>query len=170
MPRAKKAPQTFRKDPPKKGPVNAGSPHFDLIHKDPRKKYVWASKTSEEVGVDYYRDVLGYEPVQFSLKGARPRICKKISEGEFIESRGLVLMAVDRDRALEVEENGVDGNSGQAMADIMERRMRNAPESLAQISRNIAFRSRQGSEYFTLQAERGSVALPDNTADDSGDA
>lgn len=161
MPRAKKAPQTFRKDP-KKGPVNAGSPHFELIHSDPKKKYTWVSKTSEEVGVDYYRDVLGYEPVQFSLKGARPRICKKLNEGDYIESRGLVLMAVDRARALEIDELGIDGNSGQQMADQVEKRMRNSAKSIAEISRNIAFRSREGAQYFQLEAERGTVAVADN--------
>jgi hypothetical protein len=164
MPAAKKSPVAVRKDPKSK-PVNSGSPYFDLVNQDPEKKYVWVYKAAAEMGVDYYRDAMGYEPVQFVKGGVKPRVGKILEPGQYIEAMGHILMFISHERAVEIEENGVDGQGGQAHADLVEQKMRNSKKSIAELSRNIAFRSAQGGEYFDLQAERGSIAMADTGAD-----
>ncbi len=160
MPAAKK----IRKDPTLK-PINSGSPYFDLVNQDPTKKYTWVYKAAPEMGVDYYRDAMGYEPVQFVKGGVKPRVGKLLEHGQYIEAMGHILMCCSQERATEIQENGIDGQSGQVYADQVERKMRNSDKSIAELSKNVAFRSAQGSEYFSMEAEKGSIAMPDTGAD-----
>ncbi len=164
MPAAKKKP-SVRKDPVLK-PVNSGSPYFDLVHEDPSKKYVWVFKAAPEMGVDYYRDAMGYEPVLFVPGGVKPRVGRVLEQGQLIEAMGHILMFCSKERAQEIEENGVDGNSGQNYADQIEKKMRNSQKGIAELTRNVAMRSTQGGEYFALEAERGSIAMADTSGDD----
>ena len=161
---AAKKTASVRKDPKLK-PVNSGSPYFDLVNEDPSKKYTWVYKAAAEMGVDYYRDAMGYEPVQFTAGGVKPRVGKALEHGQLIEAMGHVLMFCSKERAQEIEETGVDGQGGQQYADLIERKMRNSQKGIADLSRNISFRSQQGGEYFSLEAERGSIAMADTGAD-----
>ena len=161
---AAKKTASVRKDPKPK-PVNSGSPYFDLVNEDPSVKYTWVYKAAPEMGVDYYRDAMGYEPVQFTPGGVKPRVGKILEQGQYIESMGHILMFCSKERAKEIEETGVDGQSGQQYADLIERKMRNSQKGIADLSRNISFRSAQGGEYFSLEAERGSIAMADTGAD-----
>ena len=161
---AAKKTASVRKDPKQK-PVNSGSPYFDLVNEDPSVKYTWVYKAAPEMGVDYYRDAMGYEPVQFTPGGVKPRVGKILEQGQYIEAMGHILMFCSKERAKEIEETGVDGQSGQQYADLIERKMRNSQKGIADLSRNISFRSAQGGEYFSLEAERGSIAMADTGAD-----
>lgn len=161
---AAKKTASVRKDPKPK-PVNSGSPYFDLVNEDPSVKYTWVYKAAPEMGVDYYRDAMGYEPVQFTPGGVKPRVGKILEQGQYIEAMGHILMFCSKERAKEIEETGVDGQSGQQYADLIERKMRNSQKGIADLSRNISFRSAQGGEYFSLEAERGSIAMADTGAD-----
>lgn len=161
---AAKKTASVRKDPKPK-PVNSGSPYFDLVNEDPSVKYTWVYKAAPEMGVDYYRDAMGYEPVQFTPGGVKPRVGKILEPGQYIEAMGHILMFCSKERAQEIEETGVDGQSGQQYADLIERKMRNSQKGIADLSRNISFRSAQGGEYFSLEAERGSIAMADTGAD-----
>lgn len=161
---AAKKTASVRKDPKPK-PVNSGSPYFDLVNEDPSVKYTWVYKSAPEMGVDYYRDAMGYEPVQFTPGGVKPRVGKILEPGQYIEAMGHILMFCSKERAQEIEETGVDGQSGQQYADLIERKMRNSQKGIADLSRNISFRSAQGGEYFSLEAERGSIAMADTGAD-----
>lgn len=164
MPAAKKK-TSVRKDPKLK-PVNSGSPYFDLVNEDPSLKYTWVYKAAAEMGVDYYRDAMGYEPVQYVEGGVKARVGRVLQHGEYIEAMGHILMSCSKERALEIQENGVDGNSGQNYADAIEKKMRNSQKGIAELTRNISMRSKEGGEYFALEAERGSIAMADTSGDD----
>ncbi len=154
---AAKKTATVRKDP-KPQPVNSGTPYFQLLNEDPDKAYKWVYKGAREMGVDYYQDYLGYEPVQFVEGGVRAKVGSKKKNGDFIESMGHLLMWCSKERAKEIEEHGADGQSGQAWADEVEAKMFNSKKAIADLSRKIAFRSAQGDEYFALESEKNSMA------------
>lgn len=164
MPAAKKKP-TVRKDPQLK-PINSGSPYFDLVNEDPSKKYTWVYKAAAEMGVDYYRDAMGYEPVQYVPGGVKPRVGRLLEAGQYIEAMGHILMWCSQERALEIQEHGVDGQSGQTYADQVEKKMRNSQKGIAELTRSIAMRSSRGDEYFALEAERGSIQMADTSGED----
>lgn len=148
---------SVRKDPTPR-PINGASTYFALVNPSPDKEYRWIYKAAAEMGVDYY-EAIGYVPVQYTEGGVRARVGKALKPGAFIESRGHLLMEIEKDRAQEIYENGEDGDSGQAAADIIEKKMFNSKKAIAELTQRIAMRSGEGNEYFSLEAERGSVAL-----------
>jgi len=153
MPAAKK----IRKDPVTR-PINAGSPYFELTSPQPDRKYVWVYKAAPEHGVEYY-EAIGYTPVQYRRGGVKARVGKMLKPGNFVESRGHILMECTAERAEEIYQFGEDGNSGQAAADVIERKMYNSKKAIAELSARVPMRSSHGSDYFSLEAEKGSVAL-----------
>jgi hypothetical protein len=148
---------TVRKDPPAK-PLNSGTPYFQLINEEPDREYKWVYKGAREMGVDYYQDYLGYEPVQYMTGGVRAKVGSPKKNGDFIESMGHLLMSCSKERAKEIEEHGADGQSGQIWADELERKMFNSKKAHAELARRVAFRSGDGTEYFSLESEKGSIA------------
>ncbi len=161
MPAAKK--KTLRNDPAPR-PVNSGSPYCELVNTQADRRYVWVYKAAPEMGVDYYESI-GYEPVQYTPGGVKTRVGKPLKSGDYIESRGHVLMQTTAERAKEIYETGEDGNSGQQGADVIERRMFQTKKAIAEISRRVAMRSQEGNPYFSLEAEQGSVAVAPNGDD-----
>ena len=149
-----------RKDPSPR-PVNAGSPYFELTNPEPERRYVWVSKSAEEHGISYYEG-MGYEPVQYRLNGVKGRLMKALKPGDVIESRGMVLMQTTVERAQEIYEHGDDGQSGQAGADDVERRMFQTRKAVAELQRRAEQRSREGNRYFSFEAEAGSIAAIPN--------
>lgn len=148
---------TVRKDPAPV-PLNSGTPYFQLINEDPEKAYKWVYKGAREMGVDYYQDYLGYEPVLYQDGGVRAKVGSKKKAGEYVESMGHLLMWCSKERAKEIEERGADGSSGQVWADELERKMFNSKKAHAELARRVAFRSGDGTEYFSLESEKGSIA------------
>jgi len=148
---------TARKDPQPR-PVNSVTPHFDLINQNPECEYKWVYKAAPEMGVDYYRDVLGYLPVQYTKDGVRPLVMRAdMQDGEYITSQGHLLMFCPKEEARRIEEEGIGGGGGQKEADRIERRIFNSPKSIADLNKRIALRSEEGADYFELQAEKGSA-------------
>ncbi len=159
----KKTSNTVRKDPSPR-PISSGSPYFELTNPDPERRYVWVYKAATEHGVDYYEGI-GYEPVQYRAGGVKPRIGKAKENGAIIESRGHILMQTTADRAKEIYEFGDDGRSGQAAADEIERRMFQTKKAVAELARRAEMRSREGNQYFSFEAEAGSIAAIPNGDD-----
>lgn len=155
MPAAKKT-NTVRKDPAPR-PINAGSPYFELTNREPGRHYVWVYKAAAEHGVDYYEG-MGYEPVQYTEGGVKGRIGKALKPGAYIESRGHLLMQTTAERAQEIYEVGDDGASGQRGADAIEARMFQTKKAIAELSKRVQLRSSQGGQYFSFEAENGSIA------------
>jgi hypothetical protein len=161
MPAAKKT--STRKDPSPR-PINAGSPYFELTNPEPERRYVWVYKAAQEHGVDYYEG-LGYEVVQYREGGVKNRLGKALKPGAYVESRGHVLMQTTAERAKEIYEFGDDGQSGQAGADAIERRMFQTKKAIADLARRAELRSREGNQYFSFEAEAGSIAAIPNGDD-----
>jgi len=154
---------SVRKDPTPR-PINSGSPYFELTNPDPDRRYVWVYKGAQEMGVDYYEG-LGYEPVQYVAGGVKSRVGKTFKSGDYVESRGHVLMQTTKARAQEIFEVGEDGASGQQAADVIERRMFQTKKAIADLSRRVAMRSQEGGQYFSFEAEPGSIAVVPNGDD-----
>jgi hypothetical protein len=148
---------TVRKDP-KPLPVNTGTPYFQLINENPNHSYKWVYKGAREMGVDYYRDYLGYEPVQYVEGGVRALVGSQKKNGDYIESMGHLLMCCSKEREREIAERGADGQSGQLWADEQERKMHNSKKAIAELSKRVAMRSADGTEYFEFESEKNSVA------------
>ena len=155
---------SVRKDPAPR-PINSGSPYFELSNADPERRYVWVFKAAAEMGVDYYEG-LGYEPVQYTPGGVKSRVGKALKPGDYVESRGHVLMQTTKERAQEIYEFGEDGVSGQRAADEIERRMFQTKKAIAELARRTQMRSQEtGGQYFSFEAEQGSVAVVPNGDD-----
>lgn len=137
--------------------MSAGSPYFTLENASPDRKYVWVYKAAPEFGPDYYEG-LGYTPVQYQTGGVKCRVGKALKHGEYIESRGHILMECTQERATEIFEEGEDGISGQKGADVIEARMFQTKKAIAELSRRVQMRSQQGGQYFSFEAEAGSIA------------
>ncbi len=152
-----------RKDPSPR-PINSGSPYFELTNPDPERRYVWVYKAAEEHGVEYYEGI-GYEQVQYREGGVKSRIGKTLKVGQVVESRGHVLMQTTVERAKEIYEFGDDGQSGQNAADRIEKRMFQTKKAIADLSRRIELRSKEGGQYFSFEAENGSIAVIPNGDD-----
>lgn len=105
-----------RQDPQSR-PTHGWSPAFhQLKGRDPRLKYVWVSKASEDLGPDYYES-LGYQVIRYEEKGGIVLGSLSRRPGEPITFRGNVLMGVDLERAAEIDQYGPDGGSGQEYCD-----------------------------------------------------
>ncbi len=152
-----------RKDPSPR-PINSGSPYFELTNPDPEARYVWVYKAAEEHGVEYYEGI-GYEPVLYREGGVKGRLGKALKPGQMIESRGHILMQTTAERAKEIYEFGDDGQSGQNAADLIEKRMFQTKKAIADLSRRIELRSKEGGQYFSFEAEQGSCAVIPNGDD-----
>ncbi len=163
MPAAKKT-ASVRKDPQVR-PMSAGSPYFSLENQAPDRKYVWVYKGAADFGVDYYEGI-GYTPVQYTPGGVKGRLGKALKPGEYVESRGHLLMECTLERANELFEHGEDGASGQKGADLIEARMFQTKKAIAELSRRQQMRSQNGGQYFSFEAEAGSVAVIPTGEDD----
>jgi hypothetical protein len=94
-----------------------------LQNKDPDVKYVLASLENPTSGVRYYEDI-GYEVilheeggVQFGAGANRPRY------GEPMEMFGCVLMGIHKDDWDDIQEHGIDGQSGYQLHKELEERI-----------------------------------------------
>ncbi len=152
-----------RKDPAPR-PINSGSPYFELTNPDPERRYVWVYKAAEEHGVEYYEGI-GYEPVLYREGCVKARVGKSLKVGQQVESRGHILMQTTAERAKEIFEYGDDGQSGQRAADEIERRMFQTKKAIADLSRRVELRSKEGGQYFSFEAEAGSIAAIPNGDD-----
>ena len=160
MPAAKKKSQS-RIDPAPR-PVDGALPYFNVVQKDPDREYVWVYKAAQDFGVDHYHGI-GYRIERYSDTGPRPAMVQidletglpKTESGSVIESRGNVLMSIDKARFQDIYQNGVDGMSGQKAADRQQKRMLDPANMVKDSFRGINPSAR---EDVGLQFDKGSLA------------
>lgn len=118
----KKPVAPVRHDPKRGRHIDGTSPWATLKNQRPDRVYRLASKSDPYFGLPFYL-ALGWEIETFkggkdSLKFAGGQTCKV---GEPLENAmGCVVVSMERERFDEIEQNGDDGNSGQAEADRIE--------------------------------------------------
>ena len=102
--------------------ANAAARWNQLVNKNENLKYVWASLADDSGGLGYYSSI-GYEEVRYEEDGVRPAAAnrRKLKVGEPIEMMGCVLMAIEKEEAERIEQVGLDGGSGQAYVDRVEK-------------------------------------------------
>lgn len=86
---------------------------FELVNADPDCHYVWAYKGDQTTGVEYYLQI-GYEPVKWSEKGARPAGTRG-TNGQDIERMGHLLMSIAQSERDDIEQHGITGDGGLEM-------------------------------------------------------
>jgi hypothetical protein len=89
-----------------------------LVNPDPNKKYVWAFKGSPEYGPEEYEN-MGYNVEEYR-KGGVTCSMRTSKEGQPVEWMDNVLMSIDKERADDIEQYGLYGDSGQCRADEIE--------------------------------------------------
>lgn len=162
MPAAKKS--KARIDPAPR-PIDGALPYFNVVQKDPSREYVWVYKATQDFGVDHYHG-LGYRIERYEDNGPRPALVQidietglpKKEHGTVIESRGNVLMSIDRARYEEIYQHGVDGMSGQKAADAQAKRMLDHTKHERDSMRGINPRSRDGGDKVGVKFDDGSIA------------
>jgi hypothetical protein len=108
---------TDAKRGPRSRPVHAAAFAGDVLNGEPGVHYVKANGGEEEdFNVEYYESI-GYEVVKASKGGVRVKQGGKVTIGQPITWRGMVLMSCTKDRHDEIFNNGADGNTGQAYFD-----------------------------------------------------
>ena len=163
MPVAKKK-SPARIDPAPR-PIDGALPYFNVANKEPDREYVWVYKATQDYGVDHYHG-LGYRIERYRDGGPRPGLVQidietgnpKKEDGSVIESRGNVLMSIEKARYQEIYQSGADGVSGQKAADILERRMVDYSKHEKDSMRGINNRSRDGSEKVSVEFDKGTIA------------
>lgn len=108
--------QTVRKDPAPRS-LDPADTFIQLVNKDPALTYVWVNKTSQMVGVNYYR-ALGYSIVKFRPGEVCPVGNEDLKENDIIEYYDTILMAIPVDKKLARE------RAGQEQANQVEARMK----------------------------------------------
>lgn len=89
-----------------------------LLNPRPDRVYKLAYKGCPDTGVNHYLQI-GYNIVQ-KEKGGVDIAGSNTKMGQDIEYKGCVLVEIDAQKALEHEQNGVWGDTGQAEADRLE--------------------------------------------------
>ncbi len=172
MPRAKKA-TASRLDPAPR-PIDGALPYFNVLNKDPDREYVWVYKAAQEYGVEHY-SYLGYRIERYEGdNGPRPAMAPVDLEtglpgkpnGTVIESRGNVLMSIDRDTWNQLYQFGTDGVSGQAAADAQQKKMLDPSKQVKDSMRGINPRNRDGAQTFYAESDPGNLAAIPTGEDD----
>lgn len=162
MPAAKK--KSLRLDPAPR-PIDGALPYFNVVNKDPSREYVWVYKATQDFGVDHYHG-LGYRLEKYQEGGPRPALVQidietgepKKEHGTVVESRGNVLMSIDKVRYEEIYQHGVDGMSGQKAADVQAKRMLDHTKHERDSMRGINPRSRDEGDKLGVVFDKDSIA------------
>ncbi len=162
MPRAKQKAQ--RLDPAPR-PIDGALPFFNVLHKDPKREYVWVYKAATDYGIEHY-SYLGYSLERYSDTGPRPAMMAvdpetgepRKPDGTVIESRGNVLMSVSKEKHEYIYQNGSDGVSGQRAADVQAKRMLDHTKHERDSMRGINPRNRNGDAVFSVETDPGAIA------------
>lgn len=152
-------------------PIDGGIPFFNLKNKDPDRSYIWVYKAAPgaDFGVEHYI-YLGYELEMYRTGGPAPVISlayDKEPEG-VIEMRGHVLMSCSKERADDIYQNGIDGVSGQRVADERDARMLDKSKYIKDAMRGINPRTRNGDRGFYAEGDDGALASIPTSEDDNG--
>jgi hypothetical protein len=95
-----------------------------LRNPDCRRHYVWVSKTEKNQGVDYYMDA-GFDIEHYQGKDGVQAVggMSTRKEGDVIERHAAILMSCSIERWEEICQFGMDGESGQDLADKMQKQI-----------------------------------------------
>ena len=174
MPRAAKK-TAKRIDPPAR-PIDGALPYFNVQNKDPGREYVWVYKAAQDFGVEHYL-YMGWEMERYREGGPLPSIRPvKIDDngqeedlnGRVIESRGNVLMSMDKAKHAQMVEYGADGVSGQHAADERDSRLLDKTKHMKDAMRGINPRLKNGDKGFGIEATDGAIAAIPVGEDDDG--
>jgi hypothetical protein len=102
--------------------ANGESRFTKIVNKDPQKKYVLAWQADDVTGASYYES-LGYDIELYRDGGPRLAAMRKAQPGEAMVFRGCVLMSISLEAYNELQKFGEEGNTGQAWADSIEKRI-----------------------------------------------
>lgn len=118
-----KTPKTgaLRKDP-KPRRVDGTAAWMRIENADPDRKYIFANRLDHISGLGYYLS-LGARIEIAEPGGIKLKTGMTVKPGEEIEQAGQVLVSFSMERWREIQENGPDGNSGQAYLDEVESRI-----------------------------------------------
>ena len=155
---------------PKPRPIDGGIPFFNVKDKEPGRFYIWVYKAAPgaDFGVEHY-SYLGYELERYRDGGPSPVISLLGEDlnGKVIEMRGHVLMSCSKERHEEIEQVGIDGVSGQKVADERDDRMIDKNKYLKDAMRGINPRTRNGERGVYAEGTDGALAsIPVNEDDD----
>lgn len=115
------APESGRKDP-KRRHIDGVLPWAKILNQKPGFKYALISKSPNQWATAMAK---GYEPVRRE-EGSEEFAGGITAEvGQMMEMQGLVLCRIPKQRWLEIEQFGENGDTGQALADEMEARIIN---------------------------------------------
>jgi hypothetical protein len=114
--------RTSARTDPKPRHIDGSARFFQLENKDPEREYVFGNRLDPLHGMGYYLG-FGWRVEQLTQDGVRVKGLTTVKLGEEIEVAGMVLMSIDRETWDDIQRNGMDGQSGQAAIDAVEKRM-----------------------------------------------
>lgn len=143
-----------RNDPAPRAPSGSVSSLFALRNPDPTKHYVWANTLDEVRGLSFYEQI-GYEVVCWTDNGPAAN-GKKGQSGTPISRMGHTLVAIDKEARADIEQHGIDGEGGLALAEEVQRRivMRNQRALTQSLLGNLpGLRGRSGAPTMSVKNE-----------------
>lgn len=160
-----KATRGTRQDPRPSRVEAVGSFQVILKFRDPNLHYVWVSKTSKLLGINYYLG-MGYDVVRYTPEGVRPqgtrrqRKFEEVPLNEPIEYMDSVLMAIPLEDHLDIEKTGPDGVSGQDLATTIESRLLDRKSVMRDTMRGMGSNvNASGDQYFNMEVETTPIAV-----------
>jgi hypothetical protein len=106
-------PQRIRKDPPRR-PTDSLLPYNAVKNPKPGFHYVLVSLDGKETTSPEYYEMLGWAPVIYTGAKGTCLGWGKWKDGEAVTNMGQILMEMSDERWDQLEEFGMNGNSGQA--------------------------------------------------------
>jgi hypothetical protein len=115
-------PGPIRKDPPRK-PTDALTPYNAVKNPKEGFHYVLVSLDGKDAASPEYYEMLGWKPVMYEGDKATRLGWGKWKENQPITSMGQILMEMDDERWNELEERGMNGQSGRASCEQLKAQM-----------------------------------------------
>lgn len=109
-------PARTRKDPPRR-PTDALTPYNAVKNPKEGFHYVLVSLDGKEAASPEYYEMLGWKPVIYGGDKSTQLGWGKWKEGQPVMNMGQILMEMDDERWNELEQFGMNGQSGQAQID-----------------------------------------------------
>lgn len=109
-------PARTRKDPPRR-PTDALTPYNAVKNPKEGFHYVLVSKDGRDAASPEYYEMLGWSPVIYSGEKSTCLGWGKWKENQVVENMGQILMEMDHERWVQLEQYGMNGQTGLNQAD-----------------------------------------------------